>query len=426
MKAIKILIPNVPSPRNLGDVAILESSVGTLKDSFKYIDFKFHSTEPERYGNKKYNVRHTLYSWALFKNKDILVRIINITNVFLMYLILRFNLPCSWLIKEELKRITDDYKKADLIVILGGGYIRSKRGIKQTLNFPMMLIGFIYAALTNKNIVVSPTSFGPFAYNWQGKIAAYVLKKMNVVMAREEYSYKKMKSFGMKNIILMSDLALHTRRVKKSNRRKKLVVGFTVRKWLNKNKQEKFEKSFINAIKKFSLKTDAFIQPIIQVDAPMYGEDDAKVTNKISKELEKNNVKVLKIINYHGLAATLRAYSNIDILVGMRMHSNILAATQGTPFVAISYEYKTEGITNRLGLKGLVIRCEDVTEANLYRLVLKTFTNRESLKKEIVASIARIQTEEKNKLTSFYKKYAGSAFDMHQTYMPVKSKLANK
>ena len=57
----------------------------------------------------------------------------------------------------------------------------------------------------------------------------------------------------------------------------------------------------------------------------------------------------------------------------MRMHSNILAATQNKPFIAIAYEHKTNGISKQLGMDKYCIKVEDVNEDKLYRLLINMY-----------------------------------------------------
>ena len=76
------------------------------------------------------------------------------------------------------------------------------------------------------------------------------------------------------------------------------------------------------------------------------------------------------------------------------MHSNILSATQGTPFVAISYEYKTEGISRDLGVEDYCIKVEDVSIENLYDLFMKAYKNQVYLKETLKKSLEKIRKEE--------------------------------
>jgi colanic acid/amylovoran biosynthesis protein len=87
-------------------------------------------------------------------------------------------------------------------------------------------------------------------------------------------------------------------------------------------------------------------------------------------------------------------YGGLTLLVGMRMHSNIIAATQGVPFVAVAYEYKTQGIASDLGLEDYSLVCEKVTGDTLYAQVHLMLERIDEVKKLMSSRLAMIQEKE--------------------------------
>lgn len=181
---------------------------------------------------------------------------------------------------------------------------------------------------------------------------------------------------------------------------KNLVLGLTIRKWFNGKRQERLENSYLKALIKLSSKMKIIVQPIVQVNAPEYGENDLLITQKMYSKLKENKVKVLNPKIISGLKNSLSIYSKIDLLLGMRMHSNILASILGKPFVAISYEHKTEGISKQLGLGKYCIKCNQVDENNLYNLLTTACKNRYYLQKIMINSINKIRKSESIKWKS--------------------------
>lgn len=179
-----------------------------------------------------------------------------------------------------------------------------------------------------------------------------------------------------------------------------IILGLTIRKWFNDNNQAKLENSYLNALIKLSKKMKVTIQPIVQVNAPEYGDNDLLITKKVYRKLKANKVKVLNPKVISGLKNGLSIYSKIDLLLGMRMHSNILASILGKPFVAISYEHKTEGISRQLGLGKYCIKCDQVDENNLYNLLITACKNRHHLQKQMINSINKIRISESTKWKS--------------------------
>lgn len=399
---MKILIPNATSPKNIGDLVILEGLKSTLGNQ---IILTIQSTDPNLFKKTFLNkASHTLYSWSVFKNKNALIRIKRVLELLYCYLTVKY-IKRTIFISKELNRLINDYKSADLILFVGGGYLRSQTGISQTLNLLMTLLQFKFAKLTNAKKIVAPISFGPFAYKWQEKYSANTLKGFNIVAAREKYSYEILKSYRINNLILSSDTSFLLDFKKKINKsdNKKFVLGFTIRKWLRPNLQKHFESEFVKAIVSFSKSTGAVIQPIVQVDAPEYGDFDYKLTEEIAKNIKKKGIIVSPIKKVNDLKKSIEIYGKINLLLGMRMHSNILAAMQGTPFVAISYEYKTEGIAKDLGVEEYCIKVEDVLEKRLFDLIMKAHKNRTYLEKIIFSSIAKINRTEYSRWNTILK-----------------------
>jgi colanic acid/amylovoran biosynthesis protein len=195
---------------------------------------------------------------------------------------------------------------------------------------------------------------------------------------------------------LSSDHALllkDTHKPKKSKRN--ITLGFTVRNWFKGSDQLKFENDYASAISKFAGEYDVNVQPILQVEAPDYEiEDDRPVTERVINELKREGAEVLHLKKVKGLESARKIYSSIDLLLGMRMHSNIIAATQGTPFLAISYEYKTEGIAEQLGMEKYCIRADEVNKNSLYRLLVQAYENREKSVLVIKKSLNTIKNRE--------------------------------
>ena len=100
------------------------------------------------------------------------------------------------------------------------------------------------------------------------------------------------------------------------------------------------------------------------------------------------------------LKSAFKVYGEIDLLLGMRMHSNILAATQSTPFAAIAYEYKTEGISKQLSMEKYCIRCENVNESRLIKILLEVHANRSRIKNQLRKAVKTIQVTEMNRWNS--------------------------
>ncbi len=398
------LLPNITSAANVGDEAMLEVVMGLIREEHEDAAITIHGFEPETHADLDVHAnRPSLYYWAVFEDERAIVRAARLVLMVLGCLAVWLSVtPLLQLLKwisPALTSILDDYQKADVIVFVGGGYLRSKKGVSQSLNFLLHLVPFALSTTTAAKTVVAPISVGPFGYQWQARLTAWVFKKLDVVTVRERFSHKVLAEAGLEGHVLATDHALLMTPLKVhsgpgSKQSRPPVIGFTIRNWLDADTQSQLERSYALALAAVSKETGATIQPIIQVSAPRFGEDDGAATARVVKLLHSMSVKVEETVQIQGVSHGKAVYGKLTALVGMRMHSNIFAGTQFVPFVPISYEYKTEGISEDFELDAYCIRSEDVTAEKLTTNLSAVFTNSQTLSKNIARTLARIQKRE--------------------------------
>jgi colanic acid/amylovoran biosynthesis protein len=407
-KAFTILIPNGTSPKNIGDHAILLALLDIVQKKYPTADIILHSTDPQLHNDPRIKtVRQTLYGWAVFENRNFFVRVWRLSRLFALYYVLRLKIITtsnSFKRSSAFHKLMRDYQSADLIVFTGGGYLRSGRGLTQTLNVLMQIFMFRFAKLWNKPIIVAPISFGPFAYRWQERVAMRALRDLAIVSTRGEASYLILEVFGLKNLIRSSDLALLLEKTSKNQaaRTGKVILGFTVRRWLRPAPQKKFEDAFTVAVVQFARESRCSVLPIVQVDAPEYGDDDAHITQHIAQELSRQGINVLPMRKVENVHDAQQVYAGIDVLLGMRMHSNILAAVEGTPFVALAYEHKTAEIAEMIGLGEYCIPCERVTAPALLTLLRAVYNMKDSLRNRMRNNLAVLRRREEERWASLF------------------------
>lgn len=357
---MKILVPNGSSATNIGDQAILLGLFVVLKNNYSHAQIQVHATDPNSYdGVIEGNFDETLYSWAVFENRNTFVRIFRCLQLLLAYALYSRGVVTVPL-QKRLRKLLDDYRLSELIVFTGGGFWRTKNGLTQTLNLGMHILMLRFAKIWGSKVVMAPVSFGPFAYSWQEKWVAKALYEcVDTVLIRESISMEKLGHYPHSNAVLTSDLAfVLDAPMVNTIERSQIVIGFTLRDWLKKSKQNKFENELITVLIDAAAKYNAAILPIAQVDSLKFGDIDRSIAERVSTELKAAKVKVLPLATPRTAEEAMRVYSQIDVLLGMRMHSNILAAIVNTPFVPISYEYKTQGIAAQLGMLELCINSE--------------------------------------------------------------------
>lgn len=402
-KTIKILIPNATGPTNIGDQAILIGLLSLLTDTVPHAEIRVHSTLPSRYTDFPYPVKHSLYSYTVFARTGLINRIVSVCSLGLYYLGNRLGLTIP-LYDRYLTDLLYDYKWADLIIFPGGGYLRSKPGISQTLNQMMILLMISLAKHMRAKTIMTPMSFGPYAYPWLENLAARTLDGLGTVGVREKYSLEKLRKHHVSHILLSTDTALFIPREPATNKRKQ-TIGFSIRDWLQSGQQAKFEKEFARSLRHFAVRSHHKILPIVQVDAPEFGDNDKETTQRIVSYLQNDGIKCEPLHKISNLTDAIKTYGSLDIMLGMRMHSNILAATQHVPFVAIAYEYKTQGISEQVGMKDFVLPLNHIKPYAIASKLHLLYKNKHTITKAMVRSVSAVVSREKDTWRDIFREY---------------------
>lgn len=369
-----------------------------LKETFPKAEVSMYSFEPVLMKKETgLRVKHSLYSYTVFQDTSFWMRVKRALQLVYLIVLIRFSLPLV-AVDDFIKKMIAEYRQADMIVFAPGGYIRSQLGIKQTINLLMQLLPFYLSKLTKAKTLVAPISIGPFSAEWQEHLACRTLNSLDTVIAREKITFTLLKRNGAKNAMLSTDLALLRTSKKKKKKQESRTIGFTIRPWSTTENHKRVLGCLVDAFVKLAKEEQIVIRPIVQVNAPAYGEDDSACAKEVVGRLRKKGVKVLPTFYVERMKHPSNAYRELDLLVGMRMHSNIIAATSGVPFVAIAYEYKTNGISTQLDNSEYVIDFDDVTAKRLYTLIKKAYVKKNKLRKKIAQALERLQVTEETRI----------------------------
>jgi colanic acid/amylovoran biosynthesis protein len=97
----------------------------------------------------------------------------------------------------------------------------------------------------------------------------------------------------------------------------------------------------------------------------------------------------------------------MDLHIGTRMHSNILAMLSGTPVVAIQYEPKTKDMMDSFGLGDWVIDIEQINPERLIQMVDEGIEKRDSIKSQISKKLPELKVKSKDNARLVHELLAG-------------------
>lgn len=288
----------------------------------------------------------------------------------------RAYLPREW------RSVAEQYAAADLVVSVGGGYLRSRRGLANRLNVPLLLHPWVFCNLLGKPTVLYSQSVGPFVHAYERWMAAAMLKRLRCVMLREDISLALLAKMGVtRNTERTVDSgfllqALHDVPVREQYHipQNALLVGVTVRSWLSGESQAAYERAVAAALDSAVERFGVHIIFIPQVTAG-HGDDDREASKCVHRLMRHGQAAT--VITDEPDHATIKGiYDKLDVLLGTRFHSVIFSLTSHVPVLAIEYEHKTSGIMHDLKLGAWVLKIEGITAEELTRKLHKLISRR--------------------------------------------------
>lgn len=292
--------------------------------------------------------------------------------------------------------------RADLVVSMGGGYLNGDRSLMANVCVYLMLAPLKLAKRFGAYVVCAPQSMGPFATRFQRKIATDTLEKIDLLLTREQKTVQLLSELqGEFPVVPSVDSGFLFKTEMAADLRghlhvdgQKLLVGVTVRRWLDIKRQYKYELAIAQTIDHLIEKYQAAVVLIPQVTSALGRDDDRIVAGNVyAKTKRKNHVHVLTEDYTHQQIKAL--YSELDLLIGTRFHSVIFSLTSLVPALAIEYEHKTSGIMHDLNLDTWVVKIEEargeILIPKIDELIAAKTRYQKHLQKVLPAYVAKAQ-----------------------------------
>jgi polysaccharide pyruvyl transferase CsaB len=119
-------------------------------------------------------------------------------------------------------------------------------------------------------------------------------------------------------------------------------------------------------------------------------EDDREVLHDVGRALEHKDQAVL-VDASHEPGVMQAMIGQMDLLVGMRLHSLILAANARVPFVAISYDPKVDAFASEMGARDRCFPIEGLAPEKVASAVATALHDRDIICSQMAAAVDRIR-----------------------------------
>lgn len=238
------------------------------------------------------------------------------------------------------------------ILISGGG------SLLQDVTGPISILYYLFiirlALIFGKRVFIYSQGIGPIRGRLNRFLTGRILRKVEAIAVRDEASASFLTGIGVpeEKITVTADPVLRLPRADLSRGREILeslglekkpgrrIVGWALK---ADSRYPGFLDEVEKAIRQMSMEegTDCVL-------IPFHYEQDIPAIVELSRRLGPS---VYAVTDKHLSDEMLSVIGNLDLLVGVRLHSLIYAAVMGVPMMGISYDPKIDAFLSSVGLK---------------------------------------------------------------------------
>ncbi|MEY8416312.1 polysaccharide pyruvyl transferase CsaB [Tissierella praeacuta] len=294
----------------------------------------------------------------------------------------------------KFKEVFIAMKNSSLFISGGGSLLQDVTSTRSLLYYlALMKIAKLY----KKPVMIYANGIGPIKKKLNRFLTRKILNKVDLITLRDEDSKEFIYDLGVKNknIIVTADPVFtlepssKTRVVEIFNSEKiptnKKFIGISIRRWKNADNLNKIISDTVrHIIKEYNVNV---------VMIPMHYPEDLEISLEISQMVREEGCYVIS--GKYNVEEIMGIIKEMEIIVAMRLHSLIYAATQEVPMVGLSYDPKVDGILRSIGM-------DYICNVNylVYKDLLEKINNVWNNRVEIKEQLRKQDKELKNKALS--------------------------
>jgi colanic acid/amylovoran biosynthesis protein len=278
-------------------------------------------------------------------------------------------------------------KDCDVVLDISAG--DSFADIYGARRFAFNVLAKFAVFLSRTPMIMSPQTIGPFTRSWARFAAGFMMRRADVVIARDNLSTDYLAQFKLKNTLEATDVAFRLPYVQQAAfSDSKTHVGINVSGLLYnggytrsndfglKSDYKDFTRQLIAGI---VANSENQLHLIGHVNSEtMQVEDDYRVAESLAQEFPGTIVAP----RFANPSEAKNYISRLSFFCGARMHACIAAFSSGVPVVPIAYSRKFIGLFGTLGYKH-VADCKSQSSDEIITLIMTSLANRKALKSEV-------------------------------------------
>lgn len=356
--AVKVVLSGYYGFDNIGDEAVLYSIITALKNEIENIEIIVLSNNPEK--------TKALYG----------VSSVN-----------------RWKMPEVVKAI----KGSDLLVSGGGSLLQD---VTSSKTVPYYLAIVKIAQLLRKKVVFYSQGIGPVNKGISRYLIKHIVNKVDHIFVRDASSKALLESIGIKKKVnLAIDPVLGISISQQDIKRRSKTVGVYIRPWQDEMHDKNMLDSMIDGL------TELIAKGYALCFIPMHYDQDKEIAQVLAKEVKETALKKnllakeelcknIEVIDKNLSIKEVLAYTaGFDFVIGMRLHSLIMAAACHVPMLGISYDPKVTAFIGEMKVP-YCIDSDKITSEKFIEQLLSLEKNLEQEKKQL----ERLLEEKKDRI----------------------------
>lgn len=259
--------------------------------------------------------------------------------------------------------------KQDYFIWGGGSLMQDITSIKS----PLFYAGLMkLAQIKGLKTIAYAQGIGPLNSPLTQWVTKTVLKGCAGVSVRDKGSAKILDNWNISHFLAPDPVwALSSKSPMNINLLPSPLIGVNVRQ--NFNFDEQKLQLLIDALIRLKNTTKANI-----VLLPFQAQKDLELSQIIAQKLDKN-CQIIEIANPQELKGV---FSQIKMLIGMRLHSLIMSASEGCNCFALSYDPKVSQLMKELNIAGYELQNFPSNSENIFNDLLTVYQNKPVLSLE--------------------------------------------
>ena len=311
---------------------------------------------------------------------------------------------------KKFPQLTEAIRECDVMLVGGGGIIQDQSSI---LNFFYYAFQLWYAQRHHKPIVLNFVGVGPLKFSVSRWVLRRLTPKIQYAIVRDRKSQQQLIACGMdrERIYVAHDPVLNFPysevNLTTAGEYKTPYAVVSLRRWFftnpflpvfitrNLNRLKLFRRRYDRYMNQLAADFDAYLNNHPEMNLVMVslydGEDD--IVSAGLKGRMKRADQVVLAPNGMEEPEYLSIVQNANFVIGMRLHSLILASTLAKPFVALRYSTKVDEFTEQMGLRDYSIHVEHYDSKQLQSGLQAVTEQAASLSVNVAASLKAYRAE---------------------------------